>query len=226
MSKENDLDKTMVLAPSMMGKYGQEVPQARLVCTNESELKGPGGREILLESSEVTLGRGAHNSIVINAAGVSQSHARIFPAGDMWGIADLGSTNGVIVNDAQVHETWLKHEDTITLGKVHYRYEEIEEHTMALGASSLSFERDGEGAETLSMSNVDGADITSPEEDGHSPQVAKETAVEQEPIAATLKSTKPLTPAKPAERSNLGLWLFTLGAILLGLVVVRTLFFG
>ena len=44
------------------------------------------------------IGRSRDCDIVLDDAGVSRKHAEIRPSGDGWTVADLGSTNGVLVN--------------------------------------------------------------------------------------------------------------------------------
>ncbi len=219
MSNGEDLEKTMYLAPSVMDKIDQKAPKAKLVCTNKSDLRGHSGHEILLEKADLTLGRGEDNGIVLDADGVSKHHARIFPGGDMWGIADRGSRNGVYVNNAKVKETWLKPGDTVILGKLRYRYEEIVEHTMAMPSTSISFERDSKGAETISMHSVAGSSAIPTE---------KTTASQREKAVSTaVPEVKPTSAVmvKTGKHSYLGLWMLILGVLLLGIVIVRAVFF-
>lgn len=65
-----------------------------------------------------TLGRHYDNTIVLLDPSVSRSHARLeFSAGRFF-IQDLGSSNGVLVNDSKVERRELKDFDLLTIGKI------------------------------------------------------------------------------------------------------------
>jgi len=119
--EEGALDKTVILPPSAGKK--QPAPKARLVCAEPGTLADPAAAEVALEAGEVTLGRGDENSVVLKADGVSRVHAKVFPGDGAWGIEDLGSTNGVKVNGAKIHQTWLKPGDDIALGAARLTYQ-------------------------------------------------------------------------------------------------------
>jgi len=56
------------------------------------------GKRMVVGPEGAVLGRSRDCDIVLGDANVSRHHAEIRPAGDGWTIADLGSTNGVLVN--------------------------------------------------------------------------------------------------------------------------------
>ena len=56
------------------------------------------GKRMVVGPGGAVLGRSRDCDIVLGDANVSRHHAEIRPAGDGWTIADLGSTNGVLVN--------------------------------------------------------------------------------------------------------------------------------
>lgn len=62
-----------------------------------------GHRELLLGSGTITLGRKASCDYVLNDTQVSREHARIIVGEQTFAVEDLGSANGVYVNDAKVH---------------------------------------------------------------------------------------------------------------------------
>ncbi|MCK6559657.1 SpoIIE family protein phosphatase [bacterium] len=65
-----------------------------------------------------TLGRHYENTIVLLDPSVSRSHARLeFSAGRFF-IQDLGSSNGVLVNDSKVERRELKDFDLLTIGQI------------------------------------------------------------------------------------------------------------
>jgi len=63
----------------------------------------------------VTLGRLPENDIVLDDVNVSRYHCRISPAGDGWVISDLGSTNGILVNEIKVAEKRLESGDEMLI---------------------------------------------------------------------------------------------------------------
>lgn len=54
-----------------------------------------------VEEFPATLGRGYHNDIILSDPHVSASHLRIEYDGESWSVADLGSENGLFVNEKQ-----------------------------------------------------------------------------------------------------------------------------
>ncbi len=64
----------------------------------------------------LTVGRSSDNDIVLRDFSVSRHHAKVTSDGDGFKIVDLGSTNGVKVNDALVSSGVLSGGDRITVG--------------------------------------------------------------------------------------------------------------
>jgi len=74
-------------------------------------------KEYTLARSEITIGRGSGNAIVIQSPEVSRRHARIRRDGNSYFIEDWGSTNGTFVSGQRVMNlTLLRNKDTIKLG--------------------------------------------------------------------------------------------------------------
>lgn len=69
------------------------------------------------QQSEVTIGRHPKNNIVINNRMVSAHHAKIIQSKHGLQLIDLNSTNGTFVNNDQVAEYQLAHQDWIAIGK-------------------------------------------------------------------------------------------------------------
>lgn len=82
---------------------------------NTSDLK------ILEFNGSATIGRKSSNDLMIADNAVSGLHCRIYSEDDKIYIEDLGSTNGTLVNGVSVIKEELKSNDTLILGKTHFR---------------------------------------------------------------------------------------------------------
>lgn len=80
------------------------------------------GEEYSLDKNIITLGRGADNDIVIKDVSVSRRHAEISRDSGHIIIRDLGSGNGVILNDERITEKELNSGDVIKLGNTKIRF--------------------------------------------------------------------------------------------------------
>ena len=93
---------------------------ARLVCIR-GELEGS---SFDIERG-LTLGRAPHNGIALGATrGVSRDHAKVWQVGArQYAVANLGSTNGTLVNDARQERAQLQDGDTLQIGDAVFRFE-------------------------------------------------------------------------------------------------------
>src|SRR5213592_3052070 len=79
--------------------------------------KSAGNRaEVSLSEASYTLGRSPDNAIVLDGNGVSRHHAVLRREGEGFLIEDLGSYNGVFVNNVGVRQAALKDRDQIRIG--------------------------------------------------------------------------------------------------------------
>lgn len=68
---------------------------------------------------ELMIGRGADCDVVLASGVVSRHHARVWPAGQQFGVEDLGSRNGTSINGRRiVSASELQDGDRLTLGDV------------------------------------------------------------------------------------------------------------
>lgn len=77
-----------------------------------------------LDSFPATLGRGYHNDIIILDPHVSAQHLRIDYDGSTFHVHDLGSENGLLLNEKHEHKSTsaqLKSGDTVRLGRTTLR---------------------------------------------------------------------------------------------------------
>jgi hypothetical protein len=79
--------------------------------------RGQPGKRFPLAKDRVIIGRLAGSDIVLVDAGTSRRHAEIRREDGKYVIADLGSTNGTLVNHAAIHERALEEGDRITIGR-------------------------------------------------------------------------------------------------------------
>jgi hypothetical protein len=83
-----------------------------------------GGRRLLVPPAGGTIGRSWDCEIVIDDTGVSRRHAEMRPTSDGWTLADLGSTNGVLVNGRTLEGPQpLSAGDVIELGSTEIVFE-------------------------------------------------------------------------------------------------------
>jgi Protein of unknown function (DUF3662)/Inner membrane component of T3SS, cytoplasmic domain len=81
-------------------------------------LAGPTpGKVFELTKDRVSLGRLPDCDILLADSGASRQHAEIRQQGGEWVIADLGSTNGTMVNELTIGERALHDGDRITIGR-------------------------------------------------------------------------------------------------------------
>ena len=103
-------------------------------CTVEATIaQGVGGRvgalvfadgtRLELGAETVTIGRMPSCTVPIADPKASREHCAIRPAPDGFTLADLGSTNGTLVNNARVTTRDLRDGDVITIGSTAIRFE-------------------------------------------------------------------------------------------------------
>ncbi|MGD1147348.1 MAG: adenylate/guanylate cyclase domain-containing protein [Thermoanaerobaculaceae bacterium] len=73
-------------------------------------------RRLRLVTSPSGIGRASDNQLVMKDFSVSRHHARLEKRGDTWWVVDLGSTNGIKVNDRYVTDAILADGDKIQVG--------------------------------------------------------------------------------------------------------------
>jgi pSer/pThr/pTyr-binding forkhead associated (FHA) protein len=78
--------------------------------------------QCFLDKDRLTIGREAHNQIVIDDPSVSREHAAIVPVGNDHILEDLSSANGTIVNGTKLSRRILQHGDVMEFGQFHLRY--------------------------------------------------------------------------------------------------------
>jgi pSer/pThr/pTyr-binding forkhead associated (FHA) protein len=86
-------------------------------------LKGPNiGEKIILNKPVFRIGRESDSDIFLDDITISRKHAQIEKTGTYYKITDLGSLNGVYVNDKSADEKILENGDKIQIGKYVFYY--------------------------------------------------------------------------------------------------------
>lgn len=93
----------------------------RLVClTGEKK-----GDAYFLTGNRVVMGRSEKADIKIHDIKSSREHAEITKVGKDIVLTDLGSQNGIVVNDLKVKQHVLKNGDKVIIGKTVYKFNEV-----------------------------------------------------------------------------------------------------
>ena len=79
--------------------------------------KGKAGKAFPLAKDRVIIGRLGESDVVLADPGASRRHAEVKRQDGKYVIADLGSTNGTMVNEATIGERELEEGDRITIGR-------------------------------------------------------------------------------------------------------------
>lgn len=84
------------------------------------------GEVYYLRANRVVMGRADECDIQVLDAKSSREHAELTRMGAGFFITDLGSQNGVVVNDVKVKQHALNHGDTVVIGQTVFKYGRIE----------------------------------------------------------------------------------------------------
>lgn len=94
----------------------------RLVCLTGKNK----GLAYLIVSKRVVLGRSEKADIRVHDIKSSREHAEIIKVGKDYVLTDLGSQNGIVVNDLKIKQHVLTNGDKIIIGKTVYKFHELE----------------------------------------------------------------------------------------------------
>ena len=119
--------ESFILAPSREGGVATQPPplrSGRLVVVKSAELED--GSDYMLNSSQLTIGRGGQNDIPLpNDDYASARHARFEPRQDGVWVQDLGSTNGTYLNGMRLERPRrLTTGDVVRVGETDLRFEQ------------------------------------------------------------------------------------------------------
>jgi hypothetical protein len=84
------------------------------------------GDAYVLTGTRVVMGRSEKADIRVLDLKSSREHAEITKVGSDWVLTDLGSQNGIVVNDQKVSQQKLKEGDKIVIGQTVYKFAKVE----------------------------------------------------------------------------------------------------
>lgn len=116
--------ESFILRPALAGgATGQAINPGRLVVVHSQVLTV--GEEFDLDSTPLTVGRGAQNDVSIEGDEfASAHHARVEPRRDGVWVSDAGSTNGTYVNGVRIDRPRkLAQGDVVRVGETELRFE-------------------------------------------------------------------------------------------------------
>ena len=104
-----------------------ETPEAagvyhRLVCLTGKNK----GLAYLIQSKRVVMGRSDKADVRVHDIKSSREHAEIVKVGKDFVLTDLGSQNGIVVNDLKVKQHVLSNGDKVIIGKTVYKFHRVE----------------------------------------------------------------------------------------------------
>lgn len=91
-----------------------ELPRCALVILSGMER----GREQVIEGDLFRIGKSRDNQLVLTDETVSRAHCEIVREQRGYLLRDLGSTNGTLLDGAEIKEAWLKSGAVITVGNI------------------------------------------------------------------------------------------------------------
>ena len=94
----------------------------RLVCLTGTNK----GESYFLKGDRIIIGRSEKADIKIMDIKASREHVEIKKIGEDWVATDLGSQNGVIVNDKKITQRMLTDGDKIIIGQTVYKFAKVE----------------------------------------------------------------------------------------------------
>jgi pSer/pThr/pTyr-binding forkhead associated (FHA) protein len=108
-------------SPKEVGTY------FRLVCLTGTSK----GESYVLAGNRIIIGRGDKADIRLNDTKASREHAEITRVGSSWVATDLGSQNGIMINEKKVTQGQLNEGDKLIVGQTVFKFAKVEVTTKA-----------------------------------------------------------------------------------------------
>jgi len=103
-------------SPKEVGTY------FRLVCLTGTSK----GESYILTGNRILIGRGEKVDIRLNDTKASREHVEITKVGNNWVATDLGSQNGIMVNEKKVVQSQLNEGDKLIVGQTVFKLAKVE----------------------------------------------------------------------------------------------------
>jgi pSer/pThr/pTyr-binding forkhead associated (FHA) protein len=94
----------------------------RLVCLTGSNK----GESYVLLGSRIVIGRSEKADIRLNDTKASREHAEVTKVGESWVVTDLGSQNGVFINDRKITQEAISEADKLIVGQTVFKFAKVE----------------------------------------------------------------------------------------------------
>ena len=152
-------------------------------------------KEYPLNKERITIGRKAHNDIIIDNLAVSGEHAAIVTILHDSFLEDLDSTNGLEVNGKPTKKHFLQNNDVIEIGKYKLKYinDQVSQTTAADFEKTMVMRAPVKQPQAAKPA-TEVADITG-KFDQIKPAAPPKPAVAEKPAVAAAPSTPPSKPA-------------------------------
>jgi transcriptional regulator with GAF, ATPase, and Fis domain len=103
-------------------------------------LSGPDrGHERMIDRDLFRIGKSPENDFVLSDTTVSRTHCEIVREPKGYLLRDLGSTNGTLLDGAEIKEAWLKPGAVITVGKVEIKVRPFSERIELMPSEKADF---------------------------------------------------------------------------------------
>lgn len=119
----------------------------RLVCLTGTAK----GESYILSGNRIVIGRGDKTDIKLNDTKASREHVEITRVGGQWIATDLGSQNGIVVNEKKVTQAQLNEGDKIIIGQTVLKFAKVEVSAKNKSNKENSVESDLSGAGKKSL---------------------------------------------------------------------------
>ena len=94
----------------------------RLICLTG----GNKGEAYVLMGNRIVIGRGDKADIKLNDTKASREHAEITRVGENWVVTDLGSQNGVMINEHKITQQQINETDKLIIGQSVFKFAKVE----------------------------------------------------------------------------------------------------
>ena len=117
------------------GRRVVELPRLALIVLSGDER----GREHVMEGERLQIGKAEGNDVVLLHQTVSRSHCEIVREGRGYLLRDLGSTNGTLLDGAEIREAFLRPGAVLTVGEVELKIRTFSEKIEVLPSERSRF---------------------------------------------------------------------------------------